>query len=51
MLNVCLSDNSITEPSYHDGGLVDKLSISTYTGNIYKYLCRILPVLSNEVNR
>ena len=46
-----LSDNSFTETSYHDGGLVDILSISTFTVNIYKYLCRILPVLSNSVNR
>ena len=46
-----LSNNPITEPLYHDGGLVNILSISTYTVNIQKYLCRILPVLSNEVNR
>ena len=46
-----LSNNPFDEPSYHDGGLVARLSISTYTGNIYKYLCRMLPVLSNKINR
>ena len=51
MLNVCWYYNPITEPSYYDGGLVARLSISTCTGNIYKYLCRILQVLSNKVNR
>ena len=55
MLNVGLSDNPSTEPSHHDAdsndGLVDGLSISKYTENIYKYLCRVLRVLSNELNR
>ena len=50
MLNVCLYDNPFTEPSYHDDGLVSILFISTYTGNIYKSLCMILPVIFNEVN-
>ena len=51
MFNICLYYNTFTEPSYHDDGLVARLSISTYTGNVYKYLCSILPVLSSEVNR
>ena len=51
MFNVYWSDNQLTEPSYTDDGLVDILSIATYTGNIYKYLCKILPVPANLFNR
>ena len=50
-LKFCWYDKPFTEPSYHDDGLVDRWSISTHTGKIYKFLCRILPVLSNKVNR
>ena len=45
MLNVCGSYNSFAEPSLYDDFLVDIISISTPTGNIYEYLCSILSVL------
>ena len=50
-VEIFLCENPFTDPSYHDELLVDRLAISTYMGNIYKYLCKILPVLSNKVNR
>ena len=51
MFNVCWFDNTFTEPSYHDDVLAAILSISIYTENIYKYLCRILPHIYNKFNR
>ena len=50
-LNACWYNNTFIDQSYHDDVLVARLSISESMVNIYRYLCRILTLLSNKVNR
>ena len=50
MLNFFGYDNTFTETSYHDDGIVAILDISEYMGNIYKYWSRIFPFLYKKFN-